>query len=88
MGGQTTAMGGAVDTTKSGGKPVVDSSKPFTTIRFRLHNGQSATLDVNLDNTVDVLFDYVNSVAPVKGEYQLLNGFPPKPLNNKSATIE
>ena len=28
------------------------------------------------------------SVAPVDGEYKLLSGFPPKPLEDPSATIE
>ena len=66
----------------------MNTSKPFTTIQFRLHNGSRVTLDVNLDHSVADLFEFVNSVAPVKGEYQLLNGFPPKPLNNPRATIE
>jgi hypothetical protein len=30
----------------------------------------------------------VQHVAPVKGQYQLLAGFPPKPLTNPNATIE
>lgn len=47
----------------------MDTSKPFTTIQFRLHNGSRVTLDVNLDHIVADLYSFVNSVAPVKGEY-------------------
>ena len=87
MGAQAQAVGGVVDTSK-GGQPVVDSSKPTTAIQFRFHNGQRATLTVNTTHTVADLHAYVRSVAPVKGEYQLLSGFPPKPLTDPSATIE
>ena len=88
LGGQMQAIAGAVDTTKSHGKPVVDTSKPFTTIQFRLHDGQRTTLDVNLDHRVSDLHTFVKTIAPVKGTYQLMVGFPPKALSNPSATIE
>lgn len=96
--GEGTSLGGAaaaaaaattqVDTSASGGKPKVDESKPKTTIQFRFHNGQRASLDVNLDHTVSDLHSYCMSVAPVDGEYKLLAGFPPKALTDPSATIE
>ena len=34
------------------------------------------------------LHSYLTIVAPVDGSYQLVAGFPPKPLNDPNATIE
>lgn len=85
--GGAVGTGGAVDTNAADGKPAFDASKPKTTIRFRFHNGDSAALDVNLDTKIDALFSYVESVAPVAGSYRLLHGFPPKALEDPSATV-
>ncbi len=71
-----------------GGKPIVDESKEKTQLQFRFHNGQRASLEVNLTHTVADLHAYVMSVAPVEGAYKLLAGFPPKPLTDPSATIQ
>ena len=43
---------------------------------------------MNLTHTVADIHSYVMSVAPVEGTYNLVNGFPPKPLTDPSATIE
>lgn len=88
MGAAAQSVGGAVDTSATGGKPVVDESKPKTSIQFRFHNGQRAAIDVNHSHTVADLHTYIQFVAPVEGSYQLVSGFPPKPLNDPSATIE
>jgi hypothetical protein len=73
--------------TKEGSKPAINDEKPKTSVRFRFHDGNTSILDVNLDHTVQDLIDYVNSVAPTKG-HKLLAGFPPRPLENPSLTIE
>ena len=88
MGGAAASTGGAVDLSATGGKPAVDASKPVTQIQFRFHNGQRAALEVNHDHTVADLHTYITFVAPVDGSYQLVAGFPPKPLNDPSKTIE
>lgn len=88
MGAASASAGGAVDTSATDGKPVVDQSKPKTQIQFRFHNGQRAAIDVNMDHRVSDLHTYIAFVAPVEGSYQLVAGFPPKPLNDPSATIE
>jgi len=88
LGGVSQAIGGAVDTSATGGKPAVDGSKPKTTIQFRFHNGTRATCDFNESHTVADLHGYIMSVAPVDGEYQLVSGFPPKPLTDVSATLK
>ena len=88
MGAAAASTGGAVDLSATGGKPAVDESKPKTQIQFRFHNGQRAALDVNHSHTVADLHAYITFVAPVEGSYQLVAGFPPKPLNDPNATIE
>ena len=88
MGEEVKSTGGAVNTAATGGKPNVDQGKPVTQIQFRFHTGQRATLEVNHDHKVQDLHNYISVVAPVDGSYQLINGFPPKPLLNPNATIE
>lgn len=88
MGAAAASTGGAVDLSATGGKPIVDEGKPKTSIQFRFHNGQRAAIDVNTDHKVSDLHTYVKFVAPVQGSYQLLSGFPPRPLNDPNATIE
>ena len=41
-----------------------------------------------MNSSVASVFAYVMSVAPVEGEFQLMTGFPPKPLDNPSLTIK
>ena len=71
-----------------GMRPVVDSMKGTTTIRITLFNGQQSTLDLNLHHTVADIHTYVMSVAPTSGSYQLMSGYPPKPLADPGMTIK
>jgi UBX domain-containing protein 1 len=87
MGG-TTGVGGEVNKDSVDGKPVVDESAPSTTIQIRFHNGERASLTVNLSHTVADIHAYVMCAAPVAGDYVLVSGFPPKPLTDSSKTIE
>ena len=87
MGAAAASTGGAVDLSATGGKPVVDESKPKTQIQFRFHNGQRGQLEVNMTHKVADLHTYIQFVAPVDGSYQLIAGFPPKPLTDPSKTI-
>ena len=81
-------VGGAVNKDAADGKPVVDESKPTTTIQIRFHNGERASITVNMTHKVSDIHEYVMNAAPVDGEYSLVSGFPPKPLNDPSKTIE
>ena len=45
-------------------------------------------VEFSVNSSVASVFDYVMSVAPVEGEFQLMTGFPPKPLDNPSLTIK
>ena len=66
----------------------VDKSSPSTTINIRLHNGETINQEFNLFHSVGDIFHFVSSVAPVFGSFQLVEGFPPKPLTNMDKTIE
>ena len=77
----------AVAPLSTGVRPVVDSTKGTTTIRITLASGQQTTLDLNLDHTVADIHTYVMSVAPTSGSYQLMSGYPPKPLADPGMTI-
>ena len=86
--GGTQGTGGAVNKDNKDGKPNVDEGQPKTTIQIRFHNGERGTLAVNMTHTVSDIHAYVLNAAPVDGEYQLVSGFPPKPLTDPSKTIE
>ena len=45
-------------------------------------------MTLNLTHTVADIHSFVMAAAPVDGEYQLVSGFPPKPLSDPSKTIE
>lgn len=65
----------------------VDNSKPKTKINIRLYTGEVITQEFNLSNRVNDIRAYVNTVAPVSGSFDLVEGFPPKPLQG-NGTIE
>ena len=86
--GGTQGVGGTVNKDAADGKPAVDGSQPQTTVQIRFHNGERASLTLNMTHTVADIHNFVMNAAPVDGEYQLVTGFPPKPLNDPSLSIE
>ena len=72
----------------AGGLPPLDEGKPKTTIQIRFHNGERASITINLDRKVSDIHEYVMMAAPVDGDCQLVFGFPPKALSDPSKTIE
>ena len=66
----------------------VNSQAPSTKINIRLHNGDSIVQEFNLTNTLNDIFTFVKRVAPVSGSFQLIEGFPPKPLTDMNKTID
>ena len=86
--GGVAGTGGVVNKDAAEGKPEVDESKPSTNLQIRFHNGERATLKLNMTHTVGDIHAFVMSAAPVEGEYSLMTGFPPKPLADPSATLE
>ena len=57
-------------------------------VSIRLHNGTQVKLDLNTDHRVSDIAKYIESIAPVSGDYKLVAGYPPKPLEDMSATVE
>ncbi len=68
--------------------PKIDNDKPITRIMIRLHDGKSEEVQVNYDTKVSDVFTYVWSLTPHAGEFELIAGFPPKPITNVNQTIE
>jgi UBX domain-containing protein 1 len=66
----------------------VNEEAAKTTIQIRFHNGEKASLTVNMSHTVADIHEFVMCAAPIDGEYLLITGFPPKPLDDPSKTIE
>ena len=66
----------------------MNHSKPTTEVSIRLHNGHQIKLELNTDHTVRDIAKYIESIAPVSGNYKLIAGFPPKALEDMNATIE
>ena len=65
----------------------VDQNQPKTIISFRLHNWESVQQEFNLTHTVSDVKNFVAKVAPVTGDFNIVEGFPPKPLTDMSKTI-
>jgi len=49
--------------------PPVDESQPKTTIQIRFHNGERASITLNLSHHVSDIHEYVMTAAPVDGDY-------------------
>jgi len=70
------------------GEIKVDKTKPITQLQIRLHNGTVKKIQINTTAKVITIFDYVMAIAPIDGTFQLVAGFPPKPIENVNKTIE
>lgn len=66
--GGTTGVGLTVNKS-AGGLPPLDESKPKTTIQLRFHNGERASITLNLHHRVADIHEYVMQAAPVDGDY-------------------
>lgn len=86
--GGTQGTGGSVNKDVADGMPKVNEDMPTTKVQIRFHNGERTSLTLNMTHTVADIHAFVMNAAPVEGEYQLVSGFPPKPLNDPSLTIE
>ena len=84
-GEQSSSVGLAIN---KNAKFEVDDSAPKTRINIRLHNGESLVQEFNLTHTLRDIRVFVDSAAPVNGTYDLVEGFPPKPLAGDLQTIK
>ena len=65
----------------------VDKSKPVCNISIRLFNGEVVSEEFNLCNTIKDIMDYVSKKSGSEN-FELLEGFPPKPITEMNKTIE
>lgn len=81
--------GSTVDPANLPAAQALDASKPSTSIQVRLPNGKRKVLKVNLD--VPVL-QLAAQTAPLledtSSSFQMISGFPPKPLEDLASTVE
>ncbi|KAL4487614.1 hypothetical protein ABPG72_017403 [Tetrahymena utriculariae] len=92
--GQGQSLGGAtiqsqaLEVNLKNGEIIVDETKPVTNIQIRLHNGKTVKIKINTCSKVSVLYDYVTQIAPIDGSFELISGFPPRPLTSFNQTIQ
>ena len=67
--------------------PVVDASKPVAKFRLRLASGKALAVELNQDHTVGHLRAFVAAQGAGEKPYDLLAGFPPKPLTDAAQTV-
>ncbi|CAD7935201.1 unnamed protein product [Amoebophrya sp. A120] len=65
----------------------IDEGKPKTTIMIRFGDGRRQTQEFNEDALVSDLYKFVEECTGVS-EFKLLEGFPPKPIIDKVATLK
>ncbi len=67
--------------------PVVDSSKPVAKFRLRLASGKALAVELNEEHTVGHLRAFIGAQGAGDAPYDLLAGFPPKPLTDAAQTV-
>ena len=87
--GSSAVHGNSVDVASLPEATEVDESRPTTSIAVRLPNGQRKVLKINLDASV---LQLAANAKPLLAEdissFQLVAGFPPKPLEDFDLTVE
>ena len=65
----------------------VDYTKPTCKVNIRLFNGEVASEDFNLNQTLRDVFNFVKKKSG-SNNFSLLDGFPPRPLTDYNKTIQ
>jgi UBX domain-containing protein 1 len=66
----------------------LDPSAPIVSIQIRFHDGTKAAAKVNATHTIMDLRAWIEQNKPTPGSYDLLAGFPPKPLTDANQTVQ
>jgi hypothetical protein len=70
-------------------KPILDESKPQTSLQLRLMDGSRVVAQLNLHHTVGELRAYINSVRPSGNtRYALQTQFPTQNLDDDGKTLD
>jgi UBX domain-containing protein 1 len=65
----------------------LDPNSPTISVQVRFHDGTKATAKLNTSHTVLDLRAWIEANKPTSGLYDLLAGFPPKPLTDTSQNV-
>ena len=65
----------------------VDRTKPTCKVNIRLFNGEVASEDFNLNQTLRDVYNFVKKKSG-SNNFSLLDGFPPRPLTDYNKTIQ
>ena len=65
----------------------VDRSKPVCRVNIRLFNGQIVNEEFNLCHSFNDVFNFVKRASNCEN-FQILDGFPPRPITEMNKTIE
>jgi len=88
LGESVVSEGAVVTASDTAEVPIVDESKPKTTIAVRLVTGKRMKATLNLDHTVAHLQALIQLEGAGNDPYLLMAGFPPAQLTDSSLTIE
>ena len=92
LGASTAVTGSSIDPTSLPEAQALDASRPVTSIQIRLPNGKRHVLKVNLDVPVLQLAAQVAQLleedTTTTSSFQLVAGFPPKPLEDFDSSVE
>lgn len=66
----------------------MNQNLPKTKIQVRLHTGLAVEVEINNNDSVQTLYNHIQSIAPTVNGFQIVAGFPPKPIENLKQTIE
>jgi UBX domain-containing protein 1 len=86
--GTDAVQGNTVDPASLPEATAMDAGRPSTSIQVRLPNGQRKVIKINLDSTVLQLASQVKPLLSEDSPFQMVSGFPPKPLEDFDATVE
>eukprot|EP01016_Furgasonia_blochmanni_P026841 TRINITY_DN2839_c0_g1_i2.p1 TRINITY_DN2839_c0_g1~~TRINITY_DN2839_c0_g1_i2.p1 ORF type:complete len:228 (+),score=51.52 TRINITY_DN2839_c0_g1_i2:488-1171(+) len=68
---------------------LADSDPNCVTLMARLPNGNKVRRNFSKTHMLQVLYDFVDiSIAPSAPTYEILGGYPPKPLTEREKTLE
>ena len=69
--------------------PPIASGIPKVKILIRFHDGNKKEVEFSSNSKIEEIYKFVSKVAPVKGNFSLVSGFPPKILDmNKKIESE
>lgn len=66
----------------------IDNSQPVTKINFRIHNGQVISQTFNTSHTLRDIRIFLSNFTQVYGTFDILEGFPPRPLTDEAKSIK